>query len=39
MAQVGKADPVPPHPAPAVSTTAAYTAAVYISTVQKGLAP
>ena len=34
MAQVGKTDPVPPHPAPAVSTTAAYTAAV-----QKGLAP
>jgi NADH-quinone oxidoreductase subunit M len=34
MAQVGKSDPVPPHPAPAVATIAAYT-----TSVQKGLAP
>ena len=39
MAQVGKADPVPPHQAPAITTTAAHTDAVYTAAVQKGLAP
>jgi NADH-quinone oxidoreductase subunit M len=35
MVQVGTSDPVPPHPAPGVSTTTA----AYTTAVQKGLAP